>query len=142
MTASARSVAAAAIVAMLLGTAGPAHAEDQPKGRSAGTVVKWTLIGVAAGAGIGFLAGFNAYDDAPYAESKIAKATVAGGAIGAGAGFGFGLWRSQPSSSPNNSARTLWRPDAKMPSRAAPAWGASRPAPTLRSLSQPWRFMP
>ena len=137
-----RSIALAAIVALLLSIAAPARAQDTAKGRSAGTVVKWTLIGLAAGAGIGFAAGFNAYDDAAYAESKIGKATVAGGAIGAAAGFGFGLWRSQPSSTPNGSARTLWRPDARMPSRPTQAWGVSGPAPTLRSLSQPCRLVP
>ena len=137
-----KSIAVAAIAALLVATAAPARAEDQAKGRSAGTVVKWTLIGVAAGAGIGFLAGFNAYDDAPYAESKIGKATVAGGAIGAAAGFGFGLWRSQPSSSPSTSARTLWRPDAKMASRPAQQWRPAGSGPTLRSLSQPLRIVP
>lgn len=137
-----KGIAVAAIAALLVATAAPARAEDQSKGRSAGTVVKWTLIGVAAGAGIGFLAGFNAYDDAPFAESKIGKATVAGGAIGAGAGFGFGLWRSQPSARPDNGARTLWRPDAKMPSRPAQPWRPTGSTPTLRSLSQPLRIVP
>ncbi len=137
-----KAVAAAAVAAMLLGSASPARAEDAPKGRSAGTVVKWTLIGLAAGAGIGFAAGFNAYDDATFAESKIGKATVAGGAIGAAAGFGFGLWRSQPSPNPSSSVRTLWRPDSKMPSRPAQVWGVTGHAPTLRSLSQPRRLVP
>ena len=136
-----KGIAVAAIAALLLSTS-PVRAEDAARGRSAGTVVKWTLIGLAAGAGIGFVTGFNAYDDAAYAESRIGKATVAGGAIGAAAGFGFGLWRSQPSTNPSSNARTLWRPDAKMPSRPAPAWGDTGRAPTLRSLSQPRRLLP
>ena len=126
-----KSVAAAAVTAMLLTCAVPVRAEDHAKGRSAGTVVKWALIGAAAGAGIGFLAGFHAYDDATFAESKIGKATVAGGAIGAAAGFGFGLWRSQPSSRPSDKALRPVRP-----------LELKGPAPTLRSLALPRRLMP
>ena len=135
---SRRAFAIAALAAILGGYAAPAHAQEpqQPK-RSAATVVKWTLIGAAAGAGIGFLAGFHAYDDAAYAETRIAKASVAGGAIGAAAGFGFGLWRSQPAAPRIDTSRSVWRIDGRMPSRARVAWTPQEPAPTLRSLSRP-----
>ena len=130
-----RGIAAAAIAAILVGYAVPAAAEEPAKGRSAGTVVKWTLIGVATGAAIGFVTGFNAYDDAAFAESKIGKATVAGGALGAAGGFAIGLMRSRPSSPRVDGTTTLWRPDGKMRARPAQAWAVSAPAPTLRSLS-------
>ena len=116
-----KSVAAAAVTAMLLTCAVPVRAEDHAKGRSAGTVVKWALIGAAAGAGIGFLAGFHAYDDAAFAESKIGKATVAGGAIGAGAGLAIGLARSRPSTPRADAQPSLWRPDTPVQMTRRPA---------------------
>ena len=130
-----RGIAVAAIAAIFAGYAVPAAAEEPATGRSAATIVKWTLIGVATGAAIGFVTGFNAYDDATFAESKIGKATVAGGALGAAGGFAIGLMRSRPSSPRVDGTTTLWRPDGKMPARPAQAWTVSRPAPTLRSLS-------
>lgn len=136
------TLSAVVIAALAAGYAAPARAEEPPKPkRSAATVVKWTLIGAAAGAGIGLLAGFRAYDDAPYAERKIGKATVGGGGIGAAAGFGIGLWRSQPSAPRTEASRSAWSIERKTRPTPNATWPTTGRAPTLRSLAQPARPM-
>ena len=132
MRTSSKGVAAVALAAILLTCAVPARAEDRAPKRSAATIVKWTLIGAATGAAVGFAVGFRAYDDATYAESKMARATLGGAGLGAGAGFAIGTIRSHANRSPDASAaRSLWTPDAPMRRPAA----APSTAPRLASLS-------
>ena len=45
--------------------------------------LRWTLIGGAAGFGLGFWIGFNKLDDATYAERKIMTVAILSGAGGA-----------------------------------------------------------
>lgn len=105
------------VAAAVLGlVAEPVGAEEQQRSKAskAGTVVKWTLIGAAAGTGIGFALGFRAFDDAAYAEKKIGQAGAVGGAVGGVVGFGIGRWRANSGHASPSSAPSLWRPDAPM----------------------------
>jgi hypothetical protein len=86
------------VLAAMAASATPALAgQNQSKRRSARTVAIWTLTGAAAGTGLGFLLGFRAYEDAPFAERKIGIATLAGGAVGTGLGLATGIARSRAS---------------------------------------------
>lgn len=58
------------------------------------TKALWTIVGAAAGAGIGMWAGFRAFDQATYAERKITASMIAGGAIGGVVGWTIGWGRS------------------------------------------------
>jgi hypothetical protein len=70
-------VSSAVLAALVLAQAAPAFAQQSTRKPSkAGTILKWTLIGAGIGAGTGFWMGFRAYDDATFAERKIAHATM------------------------------------------------------------------
>jgi hypothetical protein len=51
--------------------------------------VAWVAGTSAAGLGAGFLIGLSAFNDATYANSKIATTALVGAGAGAAAGFGF-----------------------------------------------------
>ena len=108
MSARSRTIAVF-VVATLVVSCVPAFAGEPPTPkRSVATIVKWTVIGAAAGTGLGLLLGFRAYDDAPFAERKIGISMVAGGAIGLGAGLGVGYWRSAPKPERTKAAFRQW----------------------------------
>jgi hypothetical protein len=82
-------------VTMLIADAAPAFAQQQRAENSRRTKVIWTVIGAAAGAGVGMWAGFQKFDQATFAERKITTATIAGGAIGGVVGWTIGFRRSR-----------------------------------------------
>jgi hypothetical protein len=102
-------VSSAVLAALVLAQAAPAFAQQSTRKPSkAGTILKWTLIGAGIGAGTGFWMGFRAYDDATFAERKIAHATMVSAAIGAGAGFLIGRARSNATAAATTTS--LWKP--------------------------------
>lgn len=129
------------VAALLLAAAPAARAEQRDsKPSKAATIVKWTLIGTAAGGGVGFLLGFKAYDDATFAERKIGQATAAGAGIGAGVGFSIGMLRSKPVPAAPSAAPSLWTPTSRMrrPLRDDPRAMATTPQlPTFQLRKKP-----
>jgi hypothetical protein len=111
---------------VLAATGTPARAEEQQRsgGSKAGTVIKWTLIGAAAGAAAGFGLGFRWYDDAVYSERKIWSSTVLGGGVGGAIGFGIGRWRAHRPAPAPATAPSLWRPDEPIKFKALTARSA------------------
>lgn len=83
-----------------------------PKRDPARTKAIWTVIGAAAGFGVGFYLGFNAYDDATFAERKILTAALLTALAGGVAGYFIGDARARPASSFQKS--TPMRDDAKI----------------------------
>ena len=88
-------VIVAILVTLLIVDAGPMFAQQQDVARPRRTKVIWTVIGAAAGAGVGMWAGFQKFDQATFAERKITTATIAGGAIGGVVGWTIGFGRSR-----------------------------------------------
>jgi hypothetical protein len=92
-----RPVGLVLVFLVILGSVTPARAQQ-------GTIVAkpdrtwlWTILGAAAGAGMGFLVGYDV-DDAgtpTQTERYSVTATLVGGAIGAGIGFAFGRYRAR-----------------------------------------------
>jgi hypothetical protein len=124
-----RTITAALVVTLL--TASPALAgspgRKAPRGQ---TIAKWTLIGAAAGFGIGFLHGMSAYDDAPYAEEKIWREAWIAALTGGIAGGVFGVVRSGGQSPVTRKAPTLQLSQPHLRLRAP----ASQPDRIYRSL--------
>jgi hypothetical protein len=113
MTSHARRSIAVFLLLVLVIHVAPAFADEEPGSEPVAvgarsprrTKALWTIVGAAAGAGVGMWAGFHAFDQATYAERKITTATIAGGAIGAVVGWTIGWGRSRAASRPSTETR-------------------------------------
>ena len=70
-----RSAALLLLLIVTSGAVNPARAQQAIAAKPDRTRL-WTILGAAAGAGLGFLIGFHIYDDATYSERKTLTATI------------------------------------------------------------------
>jgi len=119
-------------LAIVGGQSAPCLAQQSARKPSkTSTIVKWTLIGAGIGAAAGFALGFRTYDDATFAERKIVRSAVAGGAIGAVGGWLLGKARANASAP--LSTRSLWTPESPL---RRPHADAQRQVPDLSALAE------
>ena len=138
-------VALLTAIALLAAQASPGYAQQQQQKKKgkAGTIVKWALIGAGAGAAIGFAAGFHDFDQATFAERKIAETSLAGAGLGGVFGAMFGISRARAGASPNRSDQpSLWTPSpkprmgARTPDWRSEAWTFVGPPPLRRGPAE------
>ena len=79
---------------LTLGSVTPARAQQGTTATKPDRTLFWTILGAAAGAGLGFLIGYD-LDEATHTEHYSVTSTLVGGAIGAGVGFAFGRYRAR-----------------------------------------------
>ena len=89
-----RPIGVLLVFLVTLGSLTPARAQQATIGPKPDRTWLWTILGAAAGAGLGLLISYD-LDEATQTEHYNVTTTLVGGAIGAGVGFALGRYRAQ-----------------------------------------------